>query len=49
MMPEDILRLKSINQFHELVGFDIPKHPLISVIELMKKPYIISKLVNRKL
>ncbi|MDR5591015.1 helix-turn-helix transcriptional regulator [Christiangramia sp. SM2212] len=35
-MPEDILRIKSISQFHELIGFEKPKHPLISIIDVSK-------------
>ena len=32
-MSEDILRISSISQLHEILGFEKPKHPLISVID----------------
>ena len=33
-MSDDILRVKSISQLHEMVGFDKPKHPLITVLDV---------------
>lgn len=36
MMPEDIIKIRSISQFHELVGLEKPKHPLISIIDVSK-------------
>lgn len=35
-MSEDIIRIKSISELHEGMGFEKPKHPLISVIEVSK-------------
>lgn len=31
---DEIIRIKSISQLHEALGFDKPKHPLISVIDI---------------
>jgi AraC-like DNA-binding protein len=33
-MADDILRIKTITQLHELLGFEKPKHPLISVMNV---------------
>lgn len=33
-MSDDIIRVKSISQLHEICGFDKPKHPLISVVDV---------------
>jgi len=35
-MSEEILKIKSISQLHEKLGFDKPKHPLISIIDASK-------------
>lgn len=35
-MSNDIIQIKSITHLHELMGFDKPKHPLISVIDVSK-------------
>lgn len=32
-MPDNIVRIKSISQLHDLLGFEKPKHPLISIID----------------
>ncbi|MBS1662658.1 MAG: AraC family transcriptional regulator [Bacteroidetes bacterium] len=33
---EDVIRIKSIAQLHNLLGFEKPTHPLISIIDLSK-------------
>jgi AraC-like DNA-binding protein len=33
-MPEEIFRIKSISHLHELIGFDKPTHPLISIVDV---------------
>lgn len=33
-MSDEMLRIKSISQLHELGGFEKPKHPLISIIDV---------------
>jgi AraC family transcriptional regulator, transcriptional activator of pobA len=33
---EQFLRIKSINQLHEMLGYEKPKHPLITVIDYSK-------------
>jgi hypothetical protein len=33
-----LLKLESISQIHELIGYEKPKHPLISLIETSKIP-----------
>lgn len=35
-MPQDILHIKSVSQLHELAGFEKPRHPLITVIDVAK-------------
>lgn len=35
-MAEEIIRIKSITQLHEMLGYDKPKHPLISVLDLSR-------------
>ncbi|GAA5032045.1 AraC family transcriptional regulator [Marivirga lumbricoides] len=35
-MPEEIFKIKSLTQLHEVLGYEKPKHPLISVIEVSK-------------
>ena len=45
----DILRIKSISQFHEILGLPLPQHPLISLIDendAMSKPEMDEKLFN---
>lgn len=36
VMKDDILTIQSINHLHELLGYEAPKHPLISVIDVAK-------------
>lgn len=33
-MSEEILRIRSISQLHEVCGFDKPTHPLISIVDV---------------
>ena len=33
-MKDEIIQLKSIGQLHELCGFEKPKHPLVSIIDV---------------
>ena len=33
-MADDIIKIKSISQLHEMMGFEKPKHPLISIIDV---------------
>lgn len=33
-MSEQIIRIESIHQLHAMVGFDKPKHPLISIVDV---------------
>ena len=33
-MADEVLRVKSITQLHDILGFDKPKHPLISVMDV---------------
>ncbi len=33
-MKDEIIQLKSISQLHELSGFEKPKHPLVSIIDV---------------
>jgi len=33
-MAQDILRIKTITQLHDILGFEKPKHPLISVMNV---------------
>ena len=35
-MAEDIIEIKTITQLHEMLGYDKPKHPLITVIDVSK-------------
>jgi YesN/AraC family two-component response regulator len=35
-MSEDIFHIKSIRHLHELIGFDKPTHPLISIIDVSR-------------
>lgn len=35
-MSDEILRIKSITELHEIMGFEKPLHPLISVIDVSK-------------
>ncbi|MVT08818.1 helix-turn-helix domain-containing protein [Chitinophaga sp. ysch24] len=35
-MMEDIIRIKSISQLHEMMGFTKPTHPLISILDTSK-------------
>ncbi len=46
-MSEEILKIKSISQLHEMLGFDKPKHPLISVIDA-KQLVITEDMLNVK-
>lgn len=36
IMSEGIIKIQSISQLHEALGFDKPRHPLISVIDVSK-------------
>lgn len=47
-MSEDIIRINSITQLHELLDYDKPKHPLISVIDVSKIK-ITEEMVNVKM
>ena len=33
-MSDEILKIKSITQLHDLMGFEKPKHPLVSVVDV---------------
>lgn len=46
-MAEDIIKINSISRLHELLGYEKPKHPLISVIDVSKLK-ITSEHVNVK-
>ena len=46
-MPGEILQIKSISQLHKMLGFEKPKHPLISVIDVSKLK-ITADMVNIK-
>ena len=35
-MPTDIIHIKSITELHNMMGFEKPKHPLISVVDVSK-------------
>jgi len=35
-MADEILRIKSISQVHEIIGASKPKHPLVSVLDMSK-------------
>jgi AraC-like DNA-binding protein len=47
-MSGEILEIKSISQLHEMLGFEKPKHPLISVIDVSKLK-ITSEMINIKM
>lgn len=47
-MAEDIIHIKSVTQLHELLGYEKPKHPLISVVDVSKLK-ITDELLNVKL
>lgn len=47
-MADEIIKLKSITQLHEMLGYEKPKHPLISVIDVSKLR-ITEELVNVKM
>ena len=38
-MSDDIIRFESITHLHEMVGYEKPKHPLISVMHASKMPF----------
>ena len=45
-MSQEIIRIKSISQLHEMLGFAKPKHPLISIVdfsEVKHKPDMIGR------
>lgn len=46
-MAQDILQIKTITQLHELLGFDKPKHPLVSVIDVSQVK-ITKEMINVK-
>ena len=35
-MSEEIIRIKSVTQLHEMFGYEKPKHPLVSVVDVTK-------------
>ncbi|MTI31544.1 helix-turn-helix domain-containing protein [Xanthovirga aplysinae] len=35
-MSEEIIKIKSISQLHEMLGYEKPKHPLVSIIDVSK-------------
>jgi AraC-like DNA-binding protein len=35
-MSEEIIKISSISQLHDLMGFEKPKHPLISIVDVSK-------------
>jgi len=35
-MPDEIIHIQSISQLHELMGFEKPTHPLISIIDVSR-------------
>lgn len=47
-MAEDIIKIKTITQLHEMLGYEKPKHPLVSVIDVSKLK-ITEDLVNVKM
>lgn len=47
-MAEDIIHIKSVTQLHELLGYEKPKHPLISVVDVSKLK-ITDELINVKI
>lgn len=47
-MSNEIIRIKSISQLHEMIGYDKPKHPLITVIEVAKVKFF-EEIINVKL
>lgn len=47
-MAEEIIHIKSVTQLHELLGYEKPKHPLISVVDVSKLK-ITDELLNVKL
>ncbi|MGY0427148.1 MAG: hypothetical protein ACWIPI_10045 [Polaribacter sp.] len=40
-MAEKIIKIESISQLHQMMGFNKPTHPLISVIDVSK--FVIGK------
>ena len=47
-MPEEIFKIKSLTQLHELLGYEKPKHPLISVIDVSKM-HIQKEMLNMRM
>lgn len=45
---KDIIKIESISQLHQRVGFSKPKHPLITVIDLNKIDSIILQGLEEK-
>ena len=44
-MSQEIIKIKSISQLHDMSGFEKPKHPLISVVDVSNfeiKPELIN-------
>ena len=33
-----ILRVESVSQLHEMIGYEMPRHPLISLVEMSQVP-----------
>jgi len=46
-MAEEIIQIKSISQLHQMMGFDKPLHPLISILDVSQLE-IREELVNQK-
>jgi len=47
-MSEQIVNIKSISQLHEFIGFEKPKHPLISIIDVSKMK-VSSAMIGQKM
>ena len=51
-MSDEIIRIKSISQLHEMSGFEKPKHPLISIVdvsEIKHDPKMVGKRISSDL
>jgi len=42
-MSKQIIRVKTISEFHQMAGFPSPEHPLITVIDLEKVPHPVAE------
>lgn len=47
-MPEEIVSIESISQFHQMMGYEKPKHPLITIIDASKLT-ITKEMIGQKL